>query len=134
MTFKAALMLYSRPQNSAKYGADLLLWGQVETNSGIISASVPFLRMLFVGKKKEERGASERKCVDAGPPKPMGVDVYTQNQPLEKPLDLDTWAVAESEKKDPAWKPFITVPESLSSGSRGSTLIGDEKRHPLGTV
>jgi hypothetical protein len=42
--------------------------------------------------------------------------------------------VAESEKKDPAWKPFITVPESLSSGSRGSTLIGDEKRHPLGTV
>jgi hypothetical protein len=129
-----SLILCDRPQNSAKYGADLLLWGQVETNSGIISASVPFLRMLFVSKKKEERGFSERKCVDAGPPKPMGVDVYTQNQALEKPLDFDTWAVAESEKKDPAWKPFITVPESLSSGSRGSTLIGDEKRHPLGTV
>lgn len=90
--------------------------------------------MLFVSRKKEERGASERKCVDAGPPKPMGADVYTQNQPLEKPLKVDTWAVVESEKKSPTWQPFITVPDSLSEGSRGSTLIGDEKRHTLETV
>jgi hypothetical protein len=112
-----------------------LLWGQVETNSGIISASVPFLRMLFVSKKREERGVSQRRLVDAGPPKPMGADVYSQHQPLEKPLEVDTWAVAESEKRGgPRWQPFITVPESLGSISRESTLIDHEKRQTLETV
>ncbi|PVH91383.1 hypothetical protein DM02DRAFT_477740, partial [Periconia macrospinosa] len=35
------------PQNSARFGTDLLLWGQVETNAGIVSASVPFLRLAW---------------------------------------------------------------------------------------
>ncbi|KAH5998777.1 hypothetical protein HBI84_107910 [Parastagonospora nodorum] len=131
------MMLWAEsPWNSAKFGADLLLWGQVETNSGIISASVPFLRMLFIRKKKEERGVSDRRVVGASPVNPMRVGPVSQNQPLEKPLEVDTWAVAETEKRGgPAWGPFITVPESLSSIDKKSIELDHEKRHhPLETV
>ncbi|KAH7382534.1 hypothetical protein DE146DRAFT_231235 [Phaeosphaeria sp. MPI-PUGE-AT-0046c] len=128
------------PWNSARYGSDLLLWGQVETNSGIISASVPFLRMLFVSKKKEERGVMPGR-VQASPPRRMGGEAVSQNQPLEKPLEVDTWAVFEKDKEkgasdgDAGWQPFITVPESFhsQSGSRGSTLL-EPAHHPHMTV
>jgi hypothetical protein len=131
------MFLWSQsPSNSARYGADLLLWGQVETNSGIISASVPFLRSLFLYKRKEERGVAHRK-VEVSPPRPMGEEAISQNHPLEKPLEVDTWALFESEKRSgqgsPGWQPFITVPESLSSGSRGSTLL-EPAHHPHATV
>jgi hypothetical protein len=117
------MMLWAEsPFNSAKFGADLLLWGQVETNSGIISASVPFLRLLFRSRQKEERGVTERKVV-VSPPKPMCVDAFSQH----KALDMGEWPLRDDEKEmgpDSAkWGPFITVPESLSSGSRGSTLL-----------
>jgi hypothetical protein len=130
------MMLWAEsPWNSARYGADLLLWGQVETNSGIISASVPFLRMLFVSRKKQERGVTQRR-VEASPPKPASGEAVSQNQPLEKPLEVDTWALFEHEKDlgegGPGWQPFITVPDSLHSGSRGSTLL--EPTHPHMTV
>jgi hypothetical protein len=130
------MMLWAEsPWNSARYGADLLLWGQVETNSGIISASVPFLRMLFVSRKKQERGVTQRR-VEASPPKPASGEAVSQNQPLEKPLEVDTWALFEHEKDlgegGPDWQPFITVPDSLHSGSRGSTLL--EPTHPHMTV
>lgn len=134
------MMLWAEsPFNSARFGADLLLWGQVEINAGIISASVPFLRMLFQKRKKEERGVTERK-IEVSPPKPMG----------EKPPSLDTWAIHELElehEKDleargeqgAAWQPFITVPESLSSGSRGSVRLEnlerlEPKREPHSSV
>ncbi|KAH8698167.1 hypothetical protein GQ44DRAFT_85405 [Phaeosphaeriaceae sp. PMI808] len=131
------MMLWAEsPWNSARFGADLLLWGQVETNSGIISASVPFLRLLFLRRQKEERGVTQRR-VEAGPHKPMGAEDIKHNQPLEKPHKIDTWALFETEKKSgegsPGWQPFITVPESLSSGSRGSTLM-EKPMHPHFTV
>jgi hypothetical protein len=102
----------------------MLLWGQVETNSGIISASVPFLRMLFVGRKKEAPVLPPPRKMEGGLPQPMGGE---RNQPLEKPLKVDTWALNDTEKGaeegGPGWQPFITVPESLSSASRGSTSL-----------
>lgn len=133
-------MRHTLTRLAARYGTDLLLWGQVETNSGIISASVPFLRMLFVSRKKEERGVMQRK-VEASPPKPMGVEAVSQNQPLEKPLEVDTWALFEKDKEkgvgegELGWQPFITVPESFhsQSGSRGSTLL-EPAQHPHMTV
>jgi hypothetical protein len=103
----------------------MLLWGQVETNSGIISASVPFLRMLFVSRKKEEPALPPPRRMDVGPP------------PLEKPLRVDTWALNDTEKgadeEGPRWQPFITVPENLSSGSRGSTSL-EPVHYPHTTV
>lgn len=135
------MMLWAEsPWNSARYGSDLLLWGQVETNSGIISASVPFLRMLFVSRKKEERGVTQRRVEASPSPKAVAEGGPSQNQPLEKPLEVDTWAVFENEKEKRdeegglGWQPFITVPESFHDGdSRGSTLL--EPRHqPHATV
>ncbi|KAF1838283.1 hypothetical protein BDW02DRAFT_594743 [Decorospora gaudefroyi] len=116
------MMLWAEsPTNSARFGADLLLWGQVETNSGIISASIPFLRLLFRSRKKEERGVTQRK-IENGPPKPMRVDAFSQC----KELDMGEWPLGDEDKKSgpgsPSWGPFITVPESLSC-SRGSTLL-----------
>lgn len=95
--------------------------------------------MLFVSRKKEERGVMQRR-VGAGPPKPMGDEAMSQNQPLEKPLEVDTWAVFEKDKEKQAsegelgWQPFITVPESFSqSGSRGSVLL-EPRQQPHMTV
>jgi hypothetical protein len=122
------MMLWAEsPSNSARFGADLLLWGQVETNSGIISASVPFLRLLFLSKTKEERGVPQRN-MEVMPPRPMGVDAFSQH----KGLDLDEWPLKNHEKADegpasPTWAAFVTVPESLSEGSRHS--IGLEPAH-----
>ncbi|KAF2184649.1 hypothetical protein K469DRAFT_458484, partial [Zopfia rhizophila CBS 207.26] len=42
-----------RSQN--RYGTELLIWGQIEVNSGIVSASAPFLMPLFRRKSKERR-------------------------------------------------------------------------------
>jgi hypothetical protein len=56
------------PINSTRYGNSLLLWGQVEANSGIISASVPFLRLLFRrGDEGTNRGL--RRVQEIKPPK-----------------------------------------------------------------
>ncbi|KAF1913236.1 hypothetical protein BDU57DRAFT_522013 [Ampelomyces quisqualis] len=113
------MMLWAEsPWNSARYGSDLLLWGQVETNSGIISASVPFLRMLFVRRKKE----TQRKVEASPSPKAVGGAGSSQKQALEKPREVDTWAVFENEKEmrdgeegGLGWQPFITVPESFQT-------------------
>lgn len=114
------------PQNSARFGADLLLWGQVETNSGIISASVPFLRLIFRGREKRE--ASEKPRV-ISPPKPIP-------ESDNKPLQIDSQAIFSGPEVgpngSPVWKPFITVPASLSSSSRGSAQL--EPTHPHLTV
>jgi hypothetical protein len=113
------------PQNSAQFGADLLLWGQVETNSGIISASVPFLRLIFRGRDRRE--VSEEKQRVISPPKP---------ESNNKPLQIDSMAFfsggEDGPNGSPVWKPFITVPASLSSGSRGSAQL--EVVHPYQTV
>lgn len=104
------------PWNSAIYGADLLLWGQVEINSGIISASVPFLRLLFKRKERAERLASGRKVAEIASPK-------VGRKPQIEPLEMDTIALfpehgdghgGDAEK---GWKPFITVPASLGERS-----------------
>jgi hypothetical protein len=117
---------------AARFGTDLLLWGQVETNSGIICASIPFLRMIFVSQKKEERAATPRN-MEAGRPKLLGGQEIKQNQPLEKPLEVDTWAVSEAEKRsnsdDPGWQPFITIPENLSTSDRDDTLEPAHQPH-----
>ncbi|KAF2626384.1 hypothetical protein BU25DRAFT_343968 [Macroventuria anomochaeta] len=106
------------PWNSAIYGTDLLLWGQVETNSGIISASVPFLRLLFRRKERAERLASGRKVVEIVSPR-------VGRKPQLEPLEMDTIMLfpenksREGEEKE-GWKPFITVPASLGERSSGS--------------
>lgn len=125
------MMLWAEsPYNSARFGVDLLLWGQVETNAGIISASVPFLRLLFTGKDKQERDSTPARV---GPPKPMGADhELSQNGAPH----LETWAFHFNDdkagEKSPRWGPFITVPESLSEKSRGSANL--EPARPLDAV
>lgn len=106
------------PWNSAIYGSDLLLWGQVETNSGIISASVPFLRLLFKRKERAERLASGRKVVEIVSPR-------VGKKPQLEPLEMDTIMLFPKpkegdEEKQTGWKPFITVPASLGERSWGS--------------
>ncbi|KAF2475699.1 uncharacterized protein BDR25DRAFT_278305 [Lindgomyces ingoldianus] len=113
------------PANSAHFGADLLLWGQVETNSGIISASVPFLRMIFRGREKEP---SEKNRGISPPRRP----VDTNNKPLEISSMAFFSGPDVGPNGSPIWKPFITVPASLSSSSRDSAAL--EAQHPHQTV
>lgn len=104
------------PWNSAVYGSDLLLWGQVETNSGIISASVPFLRLLFKRKERAERLASGRKVVEMASPR-------ARRRPQVEPLEMDTvlqFPKTVDGEDQTGWKPFITVPASLGERSWGS--------------
>jgi hypothetical protein len=122
------------PENSAAFGADLLLWGQIETNAGIISASVPFLRLIFRSREKEPEGKNglQAKRIVISPPRPIETD--------SKAVGLDGLTFFGDGKTDgdfekekgldgsPLWKPFITVPASLS-GSRGSGMT-----EPLATV
>lgn len=121
------MMLWAEsPANSARFGVDLLLWGQVETNAGIISASIPFTRLLFTGKEKVERGIILRR-VEMSPPKPMGDGQPSQHDMLE----VKTWANDEKEvgKGGLNWGPFITVPKGLSSDSRDSTRLEPVRFH-----
>ncbi|KAL5394486.1 hypothetical protein PMIN02_004958 [Paraphaeosphaeria minitans] len=120
------------PQNSARFGCDLLLWGQVEVNSGIVSASVPFLRLFFRGREREpdEKPAARRKVREIAPPnlargdaKPLRIqsmDFFEQ----DKMRKGDEEAGGDRRNPDsPEWGGFITVPASLSSGSRGSAML-----------
>lgn len=125
------------PQNSAQFGADLLLWGQVETNSGIISASVPFLRLIFRGRGDRREQSLERKVIS--PPKALvedGGEAGVRGM-ANKPLQINSMAFfggpddGEDPNGSPVWKPFITVPASLSSGSRGSELLEPPARPHL---
>jgi hypothetical protein len=119
---------------SAKYGADLLLWGQVETNSGIISASVPFLRHLSAGR---DTTSEQRK--DA--PKPMGLEVKDPVKvekaevwdELEKEKDVEKEGDVEKGARKRGWQPFITVPVGLSRGGPGDTVM-ETVHKPYGTV
>lgn len=114
------------PAKSVQFGTDLLLWGQVETNSGIISASVPFLRLIFGRKEKEP----EDKRQIIGPPKPVPEDPEK-----EKRFQIETFKFFEESEGGnggPAWDPFITVPASLNSRSRGSGML--EPARPRLTV
>jgi hypothetical protein len=114
------------PAKSVQFGTDLLLWGQVETNSGIISASVPFLRLVFGRKEKEPE--DKRRII--GPPKPVPED-----SEKEKRFQIETFKFfeeSEGENGNPAWDPFITVPASLNSesrGSRGSGMLEPARPH-----
>lgn len=121
------------PQNSAQFGADLLLWGQVETNSGIISASIPFLRLIFRGREKKHDGSDKERMI-IGPPQPMGMAGMGGGGLRDnKPMEIDSMAFFEGEQLgengSPVWKPFITVPASLSSGSRGSAILEPTRAH-----
>jgi len=101
--------------NSSRFGAELLLWGQVEVNAGIASASVPFLRLLFTRKHEKEM----IKDVEIGAP------MRQANKPLQ-PDSLHIFAGPDKGPNgSPIWKPFITVPESLSSSSRDSVTVVD---------
>ncbi|CAA9961687.1 hypothetical protein PTMSG1_05064 [Pyrenophora teres f. maculata] len=115
------------PWNSARYGNDLLLWGQVETNSGIISASVPFLRLLFRDRQVEERDTVQKK-ISVTPPTPVELEAQTPPKvidqgewPLlgEKPVENPMAKPAK--KRRPNWGPFITVPQELNHRTGGST-------------
>jgi hypothetical protein len=112
------------PEKSAQFGADLLLWGQVETNSGIISASVPFLRLIFGRREKE----TEDKRRMIGPPKQIPEDSEEA-----KKLQIETFQFFEETQRggdgSPVWDPFITVPASLSSESRGSGMMEPTRPH-----
>ncbi len=104
------------PWNSAIYGANLLLWGQVEINSGIISASVPFLRLLFKRKEHAERVASGRKIVEIQNPSPR-----LKRKPQIEHLEMDTIALVPNNRdrvdEEKGWKPFFTVPASFGNRS-----------------
>ncbi|EMD64878.1 hypothetical protein GGP41_002865 [Bipolaris sorokiniana] len=131
------------PYNSARYGADLLLWGQVETNSGIISASVPFLRLLFRNKeKKPQQSGTPQKIFatppEAQPPTPPKDDEYSPRKvpdvemwplPNEKGLDRGdsvgfiTIHERSTIARESNWGPFVTIPESLSSDGKDSPYL-----------
>lgn len=139
------------PYNSARYGTDLLLWGQVETNSGIISASVPFLRLLFRNKEKREeqqqQGVTPQKVYvtpPTDPPKAPSVEPYSP----ENPPDIEMWPLQDEKAMDMEdsvrfitiherstvaresnWGPFVTIPESLSSDGKDSPQLG-RAQHP----
>ena len=122
------------PQNSAVFGSDLLLWGQVETNSGIVSASVPFLRSVFRGREREpdEKPLAKRRVQEIRRP----VEVQAEGPPLQKGsmeiFDGGRGGDEEEGGGSPEWGGFITVPASLSSGSRGSVML--EPARPNMTV
>ncbi|KAF1926351.1 uncharacterized protein M421DRAFT_102429 [Didymella exigua CBS 183.55] len=107
------------PYDSAVYGSALLLWGQVEINSGIVSASVPFLRLLFKRRERAERRAYCRKAVGMASPRAR----RPQLEPLE-PLEMDTVVLVPAQAhgkgadEEMGWKPFITVPASLGEHGR----------------
>ncbi|KAF2196502.1 hypothetical protein GQ43DRAFT_476273 [Delitschia confertaspora ATCC 74209] len=129
--------------NNSKFGADLLLWGQVEVNAGITSASVPFLRLLFRKRRdrKEKMVSDKEKLVGGAPhqgPQQPGRLVVPDHQRTcseNKPLELNSLQFfdfggvgghadtddPEKESRSPIWKPFITVPASLSSSHRDSS-------------
>jgi hypothetical protein len=111
------------PEKSVRFGTQLLMWGQVETNSGIISASVPFLRLVF--GRKEKQPEDKRRII--GPQNPVPEDLENREK-----FQIETFKFfeeSEGENGSPAWDPFITVPESLSSGSRGSAIMEPAKPH-----
>jgi hypothetical protein len=125
------------PENSAKFGSDLLLWGQVETNAGIISASVPFLRLFFAGrgeKDAEEKGVVARnprgrkrvrEIVDPDVGTPQAAKVKEGGRSELMDMDGKQYLEARNEKalsggRSPVWRPFITVPHSLSSRGSGT--------------
>jgi hypothetical protein len=142
------------PQNAAQFGADLLLWGQVETNAGILSASVPFLRLFFsrAPRQEREKEPSEKngQCAKRrviSPPKAVQDEEKGMDN---KPMEIESVAFFGEGRRDVAgrgsfddengrggpdgymWKPFITVPASLSS--RGSGMITMEPVQPHATV
>jgi hypothetical protein len=141
------MMLWAEsPYNSARFGNDLLVWGQVETNSGIISASIPFLRLLFRSKQQNERVPTPRQ-VNKVASKPIQIDAFSQH----KALDMGDWPLQDEKRasqksncfitiheetmrtRGSQWGPFITIPESLSSSSRGETPL-EPTHHPHMTV
>lgn len=126
------------PQNSINFGTDLLLWGQIETNAGIIAASVPFLRMLFRCSGCRVSGVAGQRQREKGVAAPRVVVGETGNG---KAVEIDSVAFFEGHGEKAggpdlsmAWNPFITVPESLGSESvtqvsRGSGLIETKQTH-----
>lgn len=122
------------PQNSAKFGSDLLLWGQVETNSGIVSASVPFLRLFFRGGRDGGAGRErERELEDKAPRRGVREIAKLQPQPqpreMEEPEQKGSVEMFDGGRGSPEWGGFITVPASLSSGSRGSAMLEPVNAH-----
>jgi hypothetical protein len=122
------------PQNSARFGCDLLLWGQVEVNSGIVSASVPFLRLFFRGREREpdEKPVARRRVKEIEPPdldqadaKPLRIQSieFFQQEKLRKGDEEAGDGSGSGNPESPEWGGFITVPASLSSGSRGSAML-----------
>lgn len=115
--------------NSARYGTDLLLWGQVETNAGIVSASVPFLRLAWRGGENGSDGSSggkgrlgrrEVKEMIEAPVRSPGLD--DQKWPLNeirKDVEFRSEEVFTGDEKrpdgNPAWGGFVTVPEDYGS-------------------
>ncbi|KAF2197643.1 hypothetical protein GQ43DRAFT_380508, partial [Delitschia confertaspora ATCC 74209] len=107
-----------------KYGTDLLLWGQVEINSGIVSASIPFLKQFFTGRRSTTRG-SDTVAIERPTPRPLKPFCPTLHQ--DKKLDVTQCSMGrpETEPGEMGWRPFITVPANLSSkeGSKNDSVI-----------
>ncbi|KAF1980218.1 hypothetical protein BU23DRAFT_585987 [Bimuria novae-zelandiae CBS 107.79] len=119
------------PENSAVFGTDLLLWGQVETNSGIVSASVPFLRLFFRGsdRRPDEKPLARRKVQEIRSPKKIPTDgVPLQKESMEF-FDGRKGNEESGGSGSPEWSGFITVPASLSSASRGSAILEPVQAH-----
>ncbi|RMZ73522.1 integral membrane [Pyrenophora seminiperda CCB06] len=116
------------PSNSARYGNDLLLWGQVETNSGIISASIPFLRLLFRDREIEEKGTIQKTPKKITTPTPTPAELEAQSQPEVHGEDQGSHQ-SEKPAQKPAgqiglhWGPFITVPQELNPRTGGNPQL-----------
>jgi hypothetical protein len=95
---------------------------------------VPFLRHLFAGR---DRTADQGKDV----PKPMGQEVKgpvkmgeaEMWEDVEREKDYEKEKDVEKGEEKAGWKPFITVPDGLSRGGPGDTVV-ETVQKPHGTV
>ena len=123
-----------------RYGVDLLLWGQVEVNCGIVSASIPFLKKLFgwalgpASTSDDETPGEERVWRQPESRSKAGSD---KNKKMGKKLcnlSLSSMGRPETEEGELGWKPFITVPQSLSDKGSRTDSVGDFELAELGKL
>ncbi|KAF2796734.1 hypothetical protein K505DRAFT_347710 [Melanomma pulvis-pyrius CBS 109.77] len=90
------LMLWYRDvRTQNKYGTELLTWGQVEVNSGILGASAPFLRVVWrrlvskwKGKVPVMRGKVQVRRAERGEVEEREVNIAAPEKVMEAGIDI----------------------------------------------
>ena len=116
-------------ENASKYGSDVVLWGQVEVNCGIVCASFPFLQSLF---KRDSAGGRPK----VSPPQPRKWPVPRSWRVPPSTKDIESVSADSSDHLTmnttvPFWSPFITVPESLSTQCSRETRMSRSPEHDV---